>query len=171
VLGAVRWLKNSQPQESHRIVAVGIDTGGAALLGAAAQPSAEGRAIDAVAIFGCFDTFENVAADQIGTHFYPPLDWLVLHIGIPLACVETGADLYHFSPVDDAAAVAPRPILFVHSREDSVVGFDLGRNLFDSASAPKSYLWLDHLNNDQAVDDSGVADHTLHFLDTAVPML
>ena len=40
----VRWLRNSKPAACRRIVAVGIDTGAAALLAAAAEPSPEGRA-------------------------------------------------------------------------------------------------------------------------------
>jgi uncharacterized protein len=171
VLGAVRWLRDSQPQASRRIVAIGVDTGGAALLAAAADPSSEGRALGALAVFGCYDRFDDLAASAAQMYHQPVLQWLVVQIGIPLACIQTGADLYDFSPADAAARVAPRPILFVHGRRDMLIDFDRGRSLYEAASAPKSFLWLDQMTNDQAVDDPDVADRTIQFLDTAVPML
>ena len=76
-----------------------------------------------------------------------------------------------FFPATAAAKIAPRPILFIHSRRDPVIDFDLGRSLFESASAPKSFLWLDDMTDDQAINDPNVASRTLRFLDTAVPML
>jgi fermentation-respiration switch protein FrsA (DUF1100 family) len=170
VLGAVRWLGDIKAQESGRIVAVGVDTGAAALLGAAADPK-DGRAIAALAVFGCYDRFDDLAATAADLFFLPPLSWMVLHIGVPLACVQTDADLRDFSPAQATLAVAPRPILFVQSREDRFIGFDRGVDLYETASAPKSHLWLDHQTDDEAVDDPTVAGQTLEFLDTAVPML
>ncbi|HEX4053031.1 MAG TPA: alpha/beta fold hydrolase [Tepidisphaeraceae bacterium] len=171
VLGAVRWLRDSKPAACRRIVAVGIDTGAAALLAAAAEPSPEGRALSALAVFGCYDRFDHLAASAAQIYREPLLQWLVVRIGLPLACVQTGADLYDFSPATAAAKIAPRPILFIHSRRDPVIDFDLGRSLFESASAPKSFLWLDDMTDDQAINDPNVASRTLRFLDTAVPML
>jgi fermentation-respiration switch protein FrsA (DUF1100 family) len=171
VLGAVRWLRQNHPMESRRIVAVGMDTGGAALLAAAADPSNQGRALDALAVIGCYDRFDQFAASAARVSFPPPLQWLIVPIAVPLACVQTGADLRHFSPAADAAAVSPRPILFVHGQRDSVITLDRGQSLFDAANAPKSYLWLEDLTNDQATGDRRVANRALHFLNTAVPML
>ena len=68
-------------------------------------------------------------------------------------------------------AVSPRPILFISGQRDSVITFDRGQSLFDAANAPKSYLWLEDLTNDQATGDRRVANRALHFLNTAVPML
>jgi len=171
VLGAVRWLRQNHPMESRHIVAIGVDTGAAALLAAAADPSNDGRAIDALAVFGCYDRFDQFAADAARVSFPPPLQWLIVPVAVPLACVQTGADLRDFSPAIDAAAVSPRPILFVHGQRDSVIIFDRVQNLYDAANAPKSYLWLEDLTDDQAIDDRRVADRALHFLNTAVPML
>jgi hypothetical protein len=171
VLGAVRWLRQNHPTQSRRIVAIGMDTGGAALLAAAADPSNQGRALDALAVFGCYDRFDKFAAAAAGASFPGPLQWLIVPIAVPLACVQTGADLRDFSPADAAAAVSPRPILFVHAQRDSVISFERGQSLFDAASAPKSRLWLEDLTDDQATSDRRVANRALHFLNTAVPML
>lgn len=170
VLGAVRWLGDTKAEGSRRIVAVGVDTGAAALLGAAADPG-DGRSIAALAVFGCYDRFENLAATAADLFFLPPLGWMVLHIGVPLACVQTGADLCSYSPAQAALDIAPRPILFVQSRQDRFIDFDRGVDLYETASAPKSHLWLDQQTDEEAVDDPGVTSQTLEFLDTAVPML
>ena len=171
VLGAVRWLRQYHPTESRRIVAIGMDTGAAALLAAAADPSVEGRALDALAVFGCYDRFDKFAADAARVSFPGPLQWLTVPVAVPLACVQTGADLRDFSPANSAAAVSPRPILFVHCQRDSVITFDRGQSLFDAANAPKSYLWLEDLTDDEATGDRRVANRALNFLNTAVPML
>jgi uncharacterized protein len=168
VLGAVRWVRANYPIAGRRIVAVGIDTGGAALLAAADDPSPEGHAIEALAVFGCYDTFDKLVAD---TSFPPFLEWLIEPIGIPLACVQTGADLWDFSPAHAAADIAPRPILFVHGTHDPVITFDRGQALYDAASAPRSHIWFDDLTDEQAVNDPAIASEARHFLDTAVPML
>ncbi len=121
VLGAVRWLRDAKPEASRRIVGVGIDTGAAALLAAAADPSPEGRAFNSLAVFGCYDRFDNLADSAAQTARQPLLQWMVVRIGLALACVQTGADLYDFSPADAAAQIAPRPILFVHGERDPII--------------------------------------------------
>jgi fermentation-respiration switch protein FrsA (DUF1100 family) len=171
VLGAVRWLRNSQPRACRRIVGVGIDTGAAALLAAAADPSPEGRAFTSLAVFGCYDRFDALAYSAAQIDRQPSLQRMVVRIGLALACVQTGADLFDFSPADATTKIAPRPILFILGRRDPVIDYDRGRSLFDSASAPKSFLGLDDISDDQAVSDPAVVSRTLHFLDKAVPML
>jgi pimeloyl-ACP methyl ester carboxylesterase len=171
VLGAVRWLRRSQPQASERIVAVGIDTGGAALLAAAADPSPEGRSVCALAVVDCYDRFDRLVSSALEIYQQPVFRWLITRIGLPLACVQTGADLCDFSPAAAAARIAPRPIFFIHDRHNPVIDFDRGLSLFESASAPKSYLWLDRSDSAGPINDPDVADQTLRFLDTAVPML
>ncbi len=171
ILGAVRWLRKSQPRACRRIVGVGIDTGAAALLAAAADPSPEGRAFASLAVFGCYDRFDALAYSAAQVDRHPSLQSMVVRLGLALACVQTGADLFDFSPADAATKIAPRPILFILGRRDPVIDYDRGRSLYDSASAPKSFLGLDDMSNDQAVSDPAVVSRTLHFLDKAVPML
>jgi uncharacterized protein len=168
VLAAVRWLRTNDPLAAHRIVGVGIDTGGAALLAAADDPSPEGRAIEALAVFGCYDRFDKLVADASVPPF---MQWLICPIGVPLACVQTGANLWDFSPARAAADIAPRPILFVHGVHDSVITFDRGQALYDAATGPRAHIWFDYLTDEQAVDDPGIAGQARHFLDFAVPML
>jgi fermentation-respiration switch protein FrsA (DUF1100 family) len=168
VLGAVRWLRANNPIAAKRIVGIGIDTGGAALLAAAADPAPEGRAIEAMAVFGCYDRFDKLAADA---SLPPFMEWLIGPVGLPLACVQTGADLWDFSPARAVAEIAPRPILFVHGLNDPVIDFERGQALYDAAVGPRSHIWLDDLTDEQAVNDPSIVNQARHFLDTAVPML
>jgi pimeloyl-ACP methyl ester carboxylesterase len=171
VLGAVKWLRENQPSASRRIVAVGIDTGAAALIAAAADRSDEGRAVNALAVFGCYDRFTDLAASAAAISFPPPLQWLIVPVALPLGCVQTGADLWHFAPADLVCDVAPRPILFIHGRRDPVIAFERGVSLYDAASVPKAHIWLDDSTDDEAINDPSVVNRVRHFLNTAVPML
>ena len=112
--------------------------------------------------------FDKLVAD---TSFPPFLEWLIEPVGVPLACVQTGADLWDFSPARAAADIAPRPILFVHGTHDPVITFERGQALYDAANAPRSHIWFDDLTDEQAVNDPAIASEARHFLDTAVPML
>ena len=103
------------------------------------RPIVRGPRLGALAVFGCYDRFDDLAASAAQMYHQPVLQWLVVQIGIPLACIQTGADLYDFSPADAAARVAPRPILFVHGRRDMLIDFDRGRSLYEAASAPKVF--------------------------------
>jgi fermentation-respiration switch protein FrsA (DUF1100 family) len=171
ILGAIKWLRENQPVASRRIVGVGIDTGAAALIAAAADPSTEGHALDAIAVFGCYDRFPSLAASAATISFPPPLQWLIVPVALPLACVQTGADLWHFDPVDLVTSVAPRPVLFIHARRDPVITFDHGVALYQAASLPKSHIWLDDSTDDKAINSSSVIIDVIRFMNTAVPML
>jgi hypothetical protein len=170
VLGAVRWLREHQRPGAQRIVGIGMETGAAALLGAAADPGQDGQAIASWVICAGFDRFDALAASAGSEYFIPPLQWLDEFIGVPMACLQTGVDLRAFAPAVDALAVAPRPIMFVHGRQDPIIHFELGERLYDAASQPKTYLWPNQTTAD-ALEDSQVIATIRKFLDTAVPML
>jgi fermentation-respiration switch protein FrsA (DUF1100 family) len=45
-------------------------------------------------------------------------------------------------PVRDYVAAAPAPVLVIHSRDDEIIPFDMGRALFDAAPEPKTFFEL-----------------------------
>lgn len=51
-------------------------------------------------------------------------------------------------PVVEYVAAAECPVLIVHSRDDEIIPFDMGRALFDAAPAPKAFLELRGGHND-----------------------
>lgn len=149
VLGAVRWVRANRPAQSQRLFGLGVSMGGAALLAAAADPTAEGRAIDAVAVFSTYDRFATLAHDVTGKYMVPPLAWLVRHVGVPVAGAHVGADLAAFSPAAAADRLAPRPLMVVHGRGDHVIPFATGVRLFDRAPHPKVRMWVGELSADE----------------------
>jgi fermentation-respiration switch protein FrsA (DUF1100 family) len=181
VLGAVRWLRNNYSAQASRIVGIGVDTGGAALIAAASDGSSEGGSIDAITVIGCYDRFDAVATDVTHDHFLPPLRWLVRTIGVPLASLQAGLDLSAFAPADCVDSIAPRPIFFIHRVQDEYVSFQRGQWLFDAASAPKEHLWISEtegrmspvlpMPGNTPATDPDIARTTRRFFDKAVPML
>jgi fermentation-respiration switch protein FrsA (DUF1100 family) len=170
VLGAVAYLRANLPQASRRIVGLGLGTGGAALLAAAADRSPQGQAIAAVAVIGCYDDLGDLTHQLAGAAFFPPLGTIVWKVGLPLASLETGADLQHFRPADAANQIWPRPLMVVHGMDDNVVPFELGQRLYNAAAMPKERLWIENADADQAAGAAGVNHEILRFFNEAHPV-
>jgi fermentation-respiration switch protein FrsA (DUF1100 family) len=116
--------------------------GGAALIGAAADPGEEGQAIDAVAVCDTYDDLKSVTDDLASKFFMPPLPWISTHLALPLASAHAGANLAAFRPVDMVDRIAPRPLLVIHARGDEIIAFQHGTRLFEAASEPKLRCWI-----------------------------
>ena len=142
VLGAVRWLRSDRPAASRRIVGLGVTTGAAALLSAAADPSPDGQLIQAVAVYAPFDRVGRTAAAVVRPFAPPPLAWLVGHVVVPMAGAQVGAPLASYDPAAAAAELWPRPLLVVHGMDDEVVPFAAGQAVFAAASEPKQSLFV-----------------------------
>lgn len=130
VLGAVRWLRDHQPQRAERIHGIGASMGAAALIAAAADPSAEGQAIDSVVVLGTFAHLNGLTKAVADDYFQWPLDWLVRFIAVPLAEVQTNAALSLFAPADHVARIWPRPILIIHGLRDEIIPFTQAEALY-----------------------------------------
>ena len=142
VLGAVRWLLQTHPDAAHRIVGLGVSTGAAALLAAAADASPAGQRIDAVAVYAAFDRLDHVVASTMAPFGPPPLAWLTTHVALPLAGLQVGSRLADFAPADAAASLWPRPLLVIHGMDDELVPFAGGQAVYNAASEPKQSLFI-----------------------------
>jgi fermentation-respiration switch protein FrsA (DUF1100 family) len=170
VLGAVRWLRDMKPGESREIFGVGASMGAAALIAAAADDSDEGRAIDAVAVYGTFDDLARLAADLGHDRFLPPFNRLIPKLALPLAGAQTGADLPHFRPAELVLKLWPRPIFVIHGLRDAINPSDRGERLFREAMQPKDHLWLPELDHNQIINDDDTARAVRDFFDQARPL-
>lgn len=170
VLGAVRWLKENHPRESQKIFGLGASTGAAALIAAAADRGPEGQAIEALAVFGAFDDLSLVLRNLAGRSLSSPMDWLTTWMGIGLASVQTGTNLWSFRPAELIHDIWPRPILIIHATYDMQIPFDRGRKLFDDASFPKQPLWLANEFEDEALEDDEAATAVREFFENARPI-
>jgi fermentation-respiration switch protein FrsA (DUF1100 family) len=157
VLGAMRWLRGTHPAACRKVAGLGVSTGGAALLAAAADPSAEGQNIDAIAVYDTYDRLDHVVGSQIGLFLPAPLSWCVERVGLPCASAQVGSDLSKFSPGEEIKAVWPRPVLIIHGMDDEYIPFEEGESLYQSALEPKMNFWLSRCSHGQAIKSDAAA--------------
>ncbi len=170
VLAAIRWLEDNHPSQSQRIVGGGARTGAAALIYAAADDYPQRPAIAAVASYACYDNLWDTTDAAAHTFFAPPLDWLLLHVSLPIAAIQSGADLVDYSPARDVAALWPRPVLLMHSQHDDIIDYSRGQSLLDAASQPKYHVWFTAGSHDDLISSEPAARIVLEFFRTAKPV-
>ena len=170
VLGAVRYLRAQRPAEAEKIYGVGASLGAAALIAAGSDNSDEGRAIDAIAVYGTYDHLGRLTRSIGKSFFFPPLRQLLIHIGLPLAGLQTGADLTHFAPAELAGKFWPRPLLVIHGRRDEIINFNHGDALYESAAQPKYNLWLTEGRHNDIIDNESAAKVVVEFFKQAEPV-
>jgi fermentation-respiration switch protein FrsA (DUF1100 family) len=170
VLGAVRYLRSQRTDDARQIYGVGASLGAAALISAAAEDSDEGRAVEAIACYGTYDDLGSLTRSIAKSYFFPPLRQLLIHIGLPLASLQTGSNLADYAPADLAPRLWPRPILFIHGRRDEIIRFDHGEALYEAAVQPKYNLWLKDGNHNDIVDSDTAAKIVVEFFKGAQPV-
>lgn len=92
---------------------------------APAERTFNGIVLDAV-FSGHADIAKDVASRSIITW---PFQWLIVHL-VP----------GDFDPKDHIADLAPTPLLFFHSQQDTIIPFEQGRQVFDQAGQPKTWI-------------------------------
>jgi fermentation-respiration switch protein FrsA (DUF1100 family) len=170
VLGAVKWLRESRPKQSQRIVGVGASMGAAALIAAAADDSPEGQAIEAVAVYGTYDDLGLLARDISKDRFLPPFNAILPTVGLPMAAAQVGADLPDFKPGEDVVKLWPRPILVIHGRLDSVIPYERGLRLWKLALHPKYNVWIAEGDHNKIINHDAAAVAVRAFFETAKPL-
>ncbi len=180
VLAAVHWLRENHPNQSRRIYGVGASMGAAALLAAAGEDTDDARSIDAIAVYGTYDSLYSLANDVVTAHFLPPMDWLCMRIALPLASLHAGTRLSHFAPERSLDHIAPRPILFIHGQPDpkdpnptgdQIIPFAHGKALYDAASQPKYFLWVPKGDHNNIINDEGIGKVVREFFKSSMSML
>lgn len=94
--------------------------------------------------------------------------------GAPSSLVDVGRHYYPFLPVrsllvdtwDSLSRIknVNSPILFIHSKRDSIVPFKFGKKLFDLAPQPKKALWMEYTGHIDNLDDQGAIQAVLDFI-------
>ncbi|HEY1684140.1 MAG TPA: alpha/beta hydrolase [Tepidisphaeraceae bacterium] len=169
VLAAVHWLRTEHAVQTSRIYGIGESTGAAALIAAAADRGEDGQAIAAIVAYTPFARLDDLATAMTGQVFSIPAKALV-RVGLPMASAQTGADLTHFAPMNLVRQLWPRPILIIHSQSDELIPWEQGDALYQAASYPKDYEWLDNQTHRQTMQDRDVARHVLWFIQHAQPV-
>jgi alpha-beta hydrolase superfamily lysophospholipase len=169
VLGAVRWLRENRAEQSRKIFGLGASMGAAALIAAAADDSPEGRAIDALALYACYDDLGKLASDIAAERFAHPADWLLRNVSLPLASLQTGCNLADFAPARLVPHIWPRPILFIHGVDDQVIPFRRGAALHSAADVPKWHIWLERGDHNDIINSDFIAEVVRRYFDAAKP--
>jgi alpha-beta hydrolase superfamily lysophospholipase len=170
VLAAVGWLRQTHVEQSKHLYGVGAGTGGAALIAAAADDSADGQAIEAIVVFDTFDSLSAEVRMLARDHLPTPLGAIVDRLGLAMAGLQVGANLPAFVPADLVQHLWPRPILVIHGTRDRIIGFDRGQQLFNAACQPKQRLWIDGANENSILRDARAQQRLRDFFDAAEPV-
>ena len=131
-LAAVRYVSDRVP--NARIAMVGHSMGAAvAILVAATDPSVLGVVADS-----SFTSIRDLVAHHFQRHRLPPSV-------VPLTdIVNRWRYGYRFAavrPIDVVARISPRPLLFIHGMNDSLIPVEHTLRLYEAAGEPKE-LWL-----------------------------
>ena len=172
VLGAVRWLRENHPEQSRRIFGVGESLGAAALISAAADPSTEGQAIDALALFAPYDRLTTLVQDLADSRFVGRAGWIARHLALPVAGVQLGVNLVDYAPAAEIDKIAPRPVFIIACEHDAMVSIYASKAVYEAASQPKLPYWLKKGSRRQMLDSNDDPARALvAFFETARPML
>lgn len=60
------------------------------------------------------------------------------------------------------------PILFIHSKKDSVVPFHLGKKLFSLANEPKKHIWLEEGDHNSNLEKESVQKSIVDFIQSVL---
>jgi fermentation-respiration switch protein FrsA (DUF1100 family) len=67
--------------------------------------------------------------------------------------------------------MAPRPILVVHGKDDAVIPWEQGLELYRNASQPRIYLWIERGDHNGILGDSEAGKTVREFFDSAMSLL
>ncbi len=153
----MRWLRSVHPNACRKVAGLGVSTGAAALLAAAADASPEGQNIDAIAVYDTYDRLDNVMASLTREVIPGPLEWFVNRLGLTMAGCQVGANLPAFAPADAIKSIWPRPVLVIHGVDDEYIPFEQGQSLYDAALQPKMNFWINGCRHAGALKNDAAA--------------
>lgn len=128
---AYNWLLRERSTASHKLIIFGRSLGGAVGVELTGRVDCAGLIIES--------SFTSVA--EMGRHLYPylPTRWLVR---------------YHFDSIARIGRLEC-PVLIMHSKQDEIVPFRMGRQLYEAAREPKRFVELSggHVDQDFSVNN------------------
>jgi fermentation-respiration switch protein FrsA (DUF1100 family) len=136
VEGALAWLQAQPEVEAGRIGMLGESMGAVTAIRAAARLPGIGAV---VAESPYADLEESIGNVWRGTGL-PAFPMVPLQIA--LGEWRTGLDLDDVQPLEDVAAISPRPILILAGGRDPITGPEAGQRYYAAAGEPKE-LWFE----------------------------
>jgi fermentation-respiration switch protein FrsA (DUF1100 family) len=136
VEGALAWLRAQPDVDPGRIGMLGESMGAVVAIRAAAQMPE----IRAVVAASPYPTLAESARNVWRGTGWPAFPFLPLQLAF--GRWQTGLDLDDLRPLDDVAALSPRPILILAGGQDPITGPDAGQRYYAAAGQPKD-LWFE----------------------------
>ncbi len=136
VEGALAWLQQQPDVDPQRIGLLGESMGAVAAIRAAAQMPE----IRAVIVVSPYPTIEEGIKNVWRGTGLPEFPFVPLQV--LFGRWQTGLDLDDLRPLDDVAAISPRPILILAGGQDPITGPDAGPRYYAAAGEPKE-LWFE----------------------------
>ncbi len=135
VRAAVDWLKTQRPLAARHVYGLGSSMGAMALVRAAAKD----ERIEAVVLDSCFVSAEHLAAYHLAR--VPVLGRALAETILASMSLHAGRSFRYLDAREAVATISPRPVLFIHGRDDILIppaGMEI---LYDCARPPKD-KWL-----------------------------
>jgi uncharacterized protein len=120
--GAVDYVKSRTDVKDTKVIIFGQSYGGHLAVCVAAKKQAE---IDAVVIEGAFSNHKDLGSDGVKGKFTLAMTRLFVR------------EIYSGTK---AINKIQKPILVIHSNEDKVIPFEMGKKLFEKANEPKEFM-------------------------------
>lgn len=136
VEGALAWLAQQPDVDAERIGMLGESMGAVTAIRAAAHLAG----IKAVVAASPFPTLEEGVTNVWRGSGLPVFPFVPLQV--LFGRWQTGLNLDDLRPLDDVAAISPRPILILAGGLDPVTGPDAGQRYYAAAGEPKE-LWFE----------------------------
>jgi fermentation-respiration switch protein FrsA (DUF1100 family) len=133
---AVQYLKNRPEVDPQRIGVLGISMGAATAI----LTAAECQDIKAIVADSSFATLHDVVYQGFKNMLKLPGP-LVAGPTLMFSEMFAGFKTNWVRPIDAVSAIAPRPILFIHSRSDDLIAYEHCNRLYEAAAEPKQQ-WL-----------------------------
>lgn len=135
VRAAVDWLKSERADYASHVYGLGSSMGAMTLVRAAAQD----ERIEAVVLDSCFASAPSLARQH--AERVPILGPVLANIVMASMSLHAGGSLWSIDGCEAIAAIAPRPVLLIHGKDDFVIPPNNMDALFDAAGEPKQ-RWL-----------------------------
>ena len=121
---AWKWLTEQKKTTAERIILFGRSLGGSVVANLATEVNPKGIVLESA-----FTSYE-----EIGKKFYP---YMPVHLFAK----------FNYKTIDSVRRIHC-PVLFIHSRNDKIIPFELGLRLYEAASEPKKFVEIVGSHND-----------------------
>jgi fermentation-respiration switch protein FrsA (DUF1100 family) len=159
VRAAVDWLKSERPERARHVYGLGSSMGAMAL----AREAATDARVEAVVLDSCFASAPLLVQQRLGR--IPLIGPAMATLISAAVSVHAGASLWQVDARPAVAAIAPRPILFIHGTDDMMIPPVNMEILFACAKGPKDkWLGPGPHSNIMTTDFAAYQDRVIRFL-------